>query len=77
MADEAELRCPRCGSPALESRELGIRGAGWRVTFGTGFDKDNIVAHACRQCRFVFLELVERTATGPWLGTLFSRFRRQ
>ncbi len=80
MADEAKLKCPRCGSDDLVSRGLGIRGLGWQVTFGQGFDKDDIMAHACKQCRFVFLalagELVERTPAARRAGRLFSRFRR-
>ncbi len=78
MADEAKLKCPRCGSHDLETRELGIRGVFWRrVAFGTGLDKDDIIAHACEPCRFIFLELAERTSTARWAGTLFSRFRHR
>jgi predicted nucleic-acid-binding Zn-ribbon protein len=77
MTDEAKLKCPSCGSHDVESRELGIRGFFCRVAFGTGFEKDDIMAHACRECRFIFLERVERTSTARWAARLFSRFRRQ
>jgi len=76
MADEADLKCPRCGGHNLESRELGIRGVFWRVAFGSGFGKEDIVAHACRECRFVFLELVAGTPMARSAGRLFGRCRR-
>ena len=77
MADEAKLKCPRCGSHNVESRELGVRGTFWRVALGTGFGKDDVIAHACQECRFVFLELVDRISGARRAGTLFSRFHHR
>ena len=55
-----ELKCPRCESRNLERRQLGVRGSGWRVTFGTAMifgEKDDLDAYACQECGFVFLQL--------------------
>lgn len=76
MPGEVSRQCPRCGSHDLECRELGVRGAFWRVAFGSGFGKEDIVAYACRQCRFIFLELVQGISIGHRAGRLLGRFRR-
>jgi len=58
--NKTELTCPRCESNNLECRQLGVRGSGWLVAFGTGMifgEKDDLNAYACQECGFVFLQL--------------------
>ncbi|MHC4435101.1 MAG: hypothetical protein ACYTBS_24975 [Planctomycetota bacterium] len=55
-----DLKCPQCSSTNLECTELGVSGSTWKVTFGREFfGKEDLVAHACRECGFVFLQLEE------------------
>jgi len=55
---ELELKCPQCNSTDLECRELGVSGSAWKVTFGRKFfGKEDMLAHACQKCGFVFLQL--------------------
>lgn len=53
------LKCPQCGSTDLDCRELGVRGSGWKVMFGHRlFRKEEMLAYACQECGFVFLQLL-------------------
>jgi uncharacterized Zn finger protein len=60
MKTQQNLKCPQCGCSELDCRELGIKGSRWAVTFGREpFKKEKLLAYACGECGFVFLQLLK------------------
>jgi predicted nucleic-acid-binding Zn-ribbon protein len=55
-----DLKCPQCGCADLDCRQLGVKGARWQVMFGHElFKKEEMLAYACQECGFVFLQLLK------------------
>jgi DNA-directed RNA polymerase subunit RPC12/RpoP len=63
MMDSDNLKCPQCSGIHLDCRELGISGSRWKIMFGREiFKKEELLAYACEDCGFVFLQLKNKAA---------------